>query len=283
MTLSWTIRRDAWGMKLPLFNPDDKYKGSPTDNFKYNGKEYMADLGYYEYGFRIYDPTTARFTAVDRFSEKYNNNSVYVYAGNNPILNVDINGDSTFVSVGNDGNFNVVGGNLDNPKDRGVYMKDKGDSYQFLGNTITSNSFFDDEGNAVIGATIDLWSSEGQDFLDNEIIKANPNLTFYMENATGGELYDFKTRNIESKPDNVTHEQYSYRGSVTSGGLIGSARDFGNIGAGVVAGRSGMSWTTARAGFDALQKWQDKSWTAVEGITTQRAQLVGFRIGVSLR
>ncbi|CAM9995174.1 unnamed protein product [Chrysoparadoxa australica] len=55
----------------------------------------MSDVGWYVYGARLYDPTIGRFTTDDRFSEKYSFQFVYLYAGNNPIGFVYVNGDST--------------------------------------------------------------------------------------------------------------------------------------------------------------------------------------------
>jgi len=68
---------------------ENKYK-------TYNGKELEEELGKntLAYGWRDYDPAIGRFNKVDRFSEKYYSLSTYSYAGNNPILFVDVQGDS---------------------------------------------------------------------------------------------------------------------------------------------------------------------------------------------
>jgi len=58
-----------------------------------------------------------------------------------------------------------------------------------------------------------------------------------MANAGNGEKYDFKDQGKDERPEGTTVEQYRYRGSSTENGEFGSARDFGNIGAGMVAGR----------------------------------------------
>ena len=48
----------------------------------------------YAYGWREYDPAIARFNRIDRFAEKYFNLTPYSYAGNNPVLFLDVQGDS---------------------------------------------------------------------------------------------------------------------------------------------------------------------------------------------
>lgn len=47
----------------------------------------------------MYDPALGRFHVQDRFAEKYLDFSPYQYAANNPILNIDVNGDSINVSL----------------------------------------------------------------------------------------------------------------------------------------------------------------------------------------
>ena len=48
----------------------------------------------------LYDPQIGRFHTQDRFAEKYSNFSPYQYGANNPILFIDVNGDS--LDVAND-------------------------------------------------------------------------------------------------------------------------------------------------------------------------------------
>ncbi|MDB5851921.1 MAG: hypothetical protein JWP29_5673, partial [Rhodoferax sp.] len=68
---------------------------SGTKNeYLYNKKELQEETGMYDYGARFYDPVIGRMTTVDRFAEKYMGNSPYQYGANNPILNIDMNGDS---------------------------------------------------------------------------------------------------------------------------------------------------------------------------------------------
>jgi RHS repeat-associated protein len=73
---------------------------SMPNRFKYNGKELNEefDLNWYSYGAREYDPQLGRFFTQDRYAEKYYDMNPYQYAANDPIRNIDINGDSVWVT-----------------------------------------------------------------------------------------------------------------------------------------------------------------------------------------
>ncbi len=65
--------------------------GAPETKFTYNGKELEDDfnLNWYHYGARYYDPQLGRWLQVDPADEFH---SPYVYVGNNPVNNVDPDG-----------------------------------------------------------------------------------------------------------------------------------------------------------------------------------------------
>lgn len=72
----------------------------PKNDYLYNGKSFQDDLelNWYDYGARMYDPQIGRFHTQDRFAEKYYLMTPYQYAANNPLLFIDVNGDSLYVA-----------------------------------------------------------------------------------------------------------------------------------------------------------------------------------------
>lgn len=82
----------------PYGNTFGPYNGNdvnPTlQQYKFNGKELdpIHGLGLYDYGARMYDPLTGRWTSVDPMAEKYYHLSPYAMCGNNPINLVDMDG-----------------------------------------------------------------------------------------------------------------------------------------------------------------------------------------------
>ena len=79
------------------FNEEQRTASTPQ-RYKYNGKELQEETEWYDYGARHYDAQLGRFVTQDRFAEKYVDFSPYQYAANNPILFVDVNGDSINVA-----------------------------------------------------------------------------------------------------------------------------------------------------------------------------------------
>jgi len=91
--------------KSPVIQQDDYYafgltfnsyqrENSTKNNYTYNGKELQdeLDLGWMDFGARMYQPEIGRWGVVDPKVEKYESISPYTYAFNNPIRFIDIQG-----------------------------------------------------------------------------------------------------------------------------------------------------------------------------------------------
>ena len=204
------------------------------------------------------------------------NADLYSYGVNNPVRYIDPDGNSTEVSLDEDGNYIVTGGCAD--EDRNIYiMKDGVRSGEVLGQSLTSYSFLDDYNNPVLGAKISLNDDSGEVFLTNFKTR-RPMVLYYMFNGRNGKKYDFKDLGIDSYLSSVEKDKYRYRGMIitdNSGNKVfASARDIGNYAAGYIASICGfLPWKWARAGFDCYNG-------SPEPPVTQRAQWEGHEAGL---
>lgn len=76
------------------FNSYQRENSTPQD-YKYNGKELQdeLDLGWLDYGARMYMPELGRFGVTDLKADIYNFQTPYAYAANNPVKFIDVNGE----------------------------------------------------------------------------------------------------------------------------------------------------------------------------------------------
>jgi RHS repeat-associated protein len=87
----------AYGLKIATISSKklgDSNEGVLKNNNFYNGKELFddADLNWYDYGFRNYDPQIGRFMQLDPLTDEYSFLTPYQYASCDPITNIDIDG-----------------------------------------------------------------------------------------------------------------------------------------------------------------------------------------------
>ncbi len=112
---------------------DSNYNASEQP-YKYNGKEFveMSGLDTYDYGFRGYTPSFARFTTMDVLMEKEYGFTPYSYAKNQWINNIDFMGllPKNFRLGGFQyteiDEWGKVTEHIDNDDDRVVYVDDMG-------------------------------------------------------------------------------------------------------------------------------------------------------------
>jgi RHS repeat-associated protein len=87
----------AYGLKIATISSKklgDSYEGALKNNNLYNDKELLddADLNWYDYGFRNYDPQIGRFPQLDPLTDNYPFLTPYQYASGDPITNIDVDG-----------------------------------------------------------------------------------------------------------------------------------------------------------------------------------------------
>lgn len=116
----------AFGMVMP----DRKFTG-PAYRFGFNGKEMDNEAkgfaAQYDYGFRIYDPRLGRFLSVDPLFKSYPWYTPYQFAGNKPIIAIDLDGleDMELIGYWSDPNLRRKAAGLANtdPKALGVLQQ----------------------------------------------------------------------------------------------------------------------------------------------------------------
>ena len=79
---------------------DDDSPADSANRYRFNGKEEQFAFGvpYIDYGARMYDPVTVRWTGMDPLAEEYYSVSPYTFCSGNPVRYVDVFGDSLWVA-----------------------------------------------------------------------------------------------------------------------------------------------------------------------------------------
>lgn len=293
------IERNEFGAYGDRINHASFTKISGNRN-RFNGKEELENTPgpYVDYGARIYSTSARQWLCPDPMAEKYPEISPYVFCAGDPVNIVDPDGLSTYVYQNADGTYTVTDKGDVHDGDNGVYIgyEDKDGKWintgKKIGETVSPYSFYNsDTGNWALGSIIDLTDVSGQDFL-TDLYNNTPSLIDYMENARNGEFYDFKVSNGQKEhPENLDH----YRGMAIGPGMIASARDIGNIGAGYVSAVKGIPYSFHRAVCDLYQSFSSSRKECVEyinllplewryeGVSSTSAQQYGWELGKKRR
>jgi len=114
----------------PIVQEQDYYPGGLTFNsvtrtatntqyYKYNGKELQPEIGWYDYGARMYIPDILRWGTVDPLAGAQEDYSPYHYVYGNPILYNDPTG-----MIGEDSNEDITTWVHDTENDRWLWIDD---------------------------------------------------------------------------------------------------------------------------------------------------------------
>ena len=219
--------------------------GGAENKLKYNGKELQSKefsdgsgLEEYDYGARHYNAQIGRFMVQDRFSENYYTLTPYQYGANNPILFVDVNGDSLIitgdakaVAAFNQTTNEGLGGyyTASQDKDGNTTLTATGKK----GKMTKEQQAFYNTVNGIIGLKDDV--SVGVVQKDNNIIigsydlgkvdisdiqAAKGNSVVSPSSLLGHELQEQKAKQIDGKAFNAAHQE----GIATENKISGSTR-----------------------------------------------------------
>jgi|GEM_PF-1577544 len=255
----------------------------------FSAKEKDTETGLSYFGARYYSSDLSIWLSVDPMAHKYPSLSPYVYCANNPVRLIDPDGTHIEVVENDNGTYTVQNGTINN--DKKIYIVDgNGNRTGVLGEMLTTNSFFGDDGEVVKNAVINPNDDSGQAFL-KEIEQNTPSLVYYAANARSSTKdktykYDYKSRGGVSK---LNHYRGMPIGTNNGETIFASARDIGNVAAGYVAGYNGLTWDNTRMFFDGYQTISDKGVMGIfsqwsqEGMTSKLAQKYGFNMGEAAR
>jgi RHS repeat-associated protein len=69
---------DPWGWELPGLGT----VGNPVNRYKFHNQEQQAEMGWYQFKWRMHDPLIGRFISIDPIADKFPHNSTFAFAEN---------------------------------------------------------------------------------------------------------------------------------------------------------------------------------------------------------
>jgi len=264
------IQQDEYYPFGLTFNSYTRENSTPNQ-YKFNGKEEQDELGLnvLDFGWRTYDPTIARFTAVDAFSDKYFSMTPYQYGANNPIKYVDVNGDSlmlfkngSYVATVDNGKEEITGYNQ-------LSETDDDGNESFTGGYNFGFNDIDEDKTALKSKemTVELISNDAMESAANGANDARGDENRYsfifresrlQHDKSKGKMDFWATSDI-MQGDNVLHVARSKAGDAV--GYNGS--DFGNFMWGMAGRKLGFNLTTLRLGAhynNVMHGEEDNKW-----------------------
>jgi len=196
------------------------------NKYLYNGKEFQDELSLncYDYGARMYDGAIGRFMVQDAYAEKYHWMSPFQYGANNPVLMIDINGDSLFVTYGSrtlkyyNGIYYEANGSIAKTNKKGKII---GEGRSFFNQTLKNigNISSTERGLSLVGGiasnsefNITIHQSDDQNKYD-----PNSEISASDGNGTGGNVY--------WNPNNTSEGGVDITGSTSRPAFIGLAHE----------------------------------------------------------
>ena len=184
-----------------------------VNRYRLGGKEEQSfgglDLGKVDFGARMYDPFTARWTTIDPMADKYASMSPYSYCAGNPISIIDLDGQS-YSEFDENGNYLHT---INDTWWHNLWHGRKGRIVDGDGNIISSFRFADPENdiaelkNGTItkiqfvqeNEILSMLSKAGAFNEENKVENTESRYGFIMREGKGGGKFDFSYTGIHNQ------------------------------------------------------------------------------------
>ncbi|MEN8249770.1 MAG: RHS repeat-associated core domain-containing protein [Bacteroidota bacterium] len=213
------------------------------------------NLDLYDYGARMYDSALGRWHTQDRFAEKYLDFSPYQYAANNPILFIDVNGDSLMIfengvysTTIDDGEEEITGYNQN-------YTEDEDGNRTYTGGGHFSYNDLGEDKEALTSGNMTLSFVS-----DNQITDAIDNSGIYEQNSLSRWSYAANESN-RGKMDYYYSEaiKHDYGSLHIIDGVGYNDKDAGNYLWGYAMGKMGFTQQVVRNSSNINAWWSAKT------------------------